>query len=51
MVIANGMKQGETILDIMKGKPIGTFVTRNGHDELVASVDELADEGTYTGQA
>ncbi len=45
VVIANGLKQGETILDIVKGCPVGTFITRNGHDELVAPPDTLADEG------
>ena len=45
VVIANGLKQGDTILDIVKGKPVGTFVTRNGHTELVALAEQLADEG------
>ena len=45
VVIANGLKQGETILDIIKGKPIGTLITRNGHTELAAPPDALADEG------
>ena len=45
VVIANGLKQGETILDIIKGKPIGTLITRNGHIELAAPPDALADEG------
>ena len=47
VVIANGLKQGETILDIIKGKQIGTLITRNGHTELAAPLaDTLADEGT-----
>ena len=45
VVIANGMRQGETILDIVRGKPIGTFITRNGHIELAATGDVLADNG------
>ena len=45
VVIANGLKQGETILDIMKGKPIGTLITRNGHTELAAPPDTMADDG------
>ena len=45
VVIANGLKQGETILDIIKGKPIGTLITRNGHTELAAPPDAMADEG------
>ena len=45
VVIANGIKQGETILDILKGHPVGTLVTRNGHDELVIPMDTLADGG------
>lgn len=46
MVIANGLKQGETILDIVRGKQVGTFITKNGHVELASSVDQLADDGT-----
>ena len=45
VVIANGVKQGETIMDIINGKPIGTFMTKNGHLELVVPADQLADEG------
>ncbi len=45
VVIANGMRQGETILDIVRGKPVGTFITRNGHIELATSGAALADEG------
>ena len=45
VVIANGLKQGETILDIVKGKPIGTLITRNGQTELAAPPDAMADEG------
>ncbi len=45
VVIANGMRQGETILDIVRGKAVGTFITRNGHIELATSGAALADEG------
>ena len=45
VVIANGLKQGEMILDIIKGKPIGTLITRNGQTELAASPDAMADDG------
>ena len=48
VVIANGLKQGETILDIVRGKQVGTFITKNGHVELDASVDHMADEGQST---
>ena len=34
VVIANGMRQGETILDIVRGKPVGTFITRYGGQSL-----------------
>lgn len=47
-MIANGLKQGETILDIVRGKQVGTFITKNGHVELDASVDHMADEGMLT---
>ena len=48
MVIANGLKQGETVLDIIRGKPVGTFITQNGHDEAVVPVERMAEEGeTY----
>ena len=45
MVIANGLKQGETVLDIIRGKPVGTFITRNGQDESVVPVERMAEEG------
>lgn len=45
MVIANGLKQGETVLDIIRGKPVGTFITQNGHDEAVVPVERMAEEG------
>ena len=45
VVIANGVKGGEMILDVMRGKPVGTFVTCNGHSEVVNSAEQLAEEG------
>lgn len=45
VVIANGLKQGEIILDIVRGKQVGTFITKNGHLELASTADQLADEG------
>lgn len=45
VVIANGLKQGEVILDIVKGKQVGTFITRNGHVELAETADQLAEDG------
>ena len=51
VVIANGMKQGDTILDIVRGKTVGTFVTKNGHDELVTPVDAVVEEGMQSKQA
>lgn len=45
VVIANGLKQGETVLDIIRGKPVGTFITRNGQDESVVPVERMAEEG------
>ena len=45
VVIANGLKQGDTVLDIVRGRPVGTFITRNGHDELVVPVERMAEEG------
>ena len=47
VVIANGLKQGETILDIVKGKPVGTLITKNGRVELVTSTEQLAEDGMY----
>ena len=45
MVIANGVAGGETILDVVRGKPVGTLVTSNGHSEVIASAEQLAEEG------
>ena len=46
VVIANGLKQGETILDIVKGKQVGTFLTKNGQVELATNTEQLAEDGT-----
>ena len=45
VVIANGTKGGETILEIVRGKSVGTLVTSNGHSEVIDSAEQLADEG------
>ena len=45
MVIANGTKGGETILEIVEGKPVGTLVTSNGHSEVMVSSEQLANDG------
>jgi len=45
VVIANGLKQGETILDIVRGKQVGTFLTKNGRMELATSTEQLAEDG------
>ena len=46
MVICNGKRQGETILEIVKGKRIGTLITSTGATEMVESMDDLAEQGT-----
>ena len=45
VVIANGTKGEETILDIVRGRPVGTLVASNGYSELTVSAEQLADEG------
>ena len=45
VVIANGTKGGETILEIVEGKPVGTLVTSNGHSEVMVSSEQLANGG------
>ena len=45
VVIANGLKQGETILDVVKGKLVGTLITKNGHMDIDATTEQLADDG------
>lgn len=47
VVIANGLKQGETILDIVKGKLVGTLITRNGHMEIATSTEHMANDGRW----
>lgn len=48
VVIANGLKEGETILNIIRGKSLGTFITKNGQSELHTPVEVMADEGMCT---
>lgn len=50
VVIANGVRQRDTILDIVRGKTVGTFVTKNGHNELATPVDALVEEGMQSKQ-
>ena len=45
VVIANGTKGEGTILDIVRGRPVGTLVASNGHSELTVSAEQLADQG------
>ena len=47
VVIANGTTGGETVLDIVRGKPVGTLVTTNGENEMVVSAEQLAEDGEY----
>lgn len=44
-MIANGMRGGDTILDILRGRAVGTLVTSNGESEVAVPVEQLADEG------
>ncbi len=45
-MIANGLKLGETILDIVKGCPAcGNVHHTVNHNALVTPVDIIADEG------
>ena len=45
MVIANGLGRGETILDIIRGRLVGTLITKNGSKDSWVPADILADEG------
>ena len=45
VVICNGKRQGETLMDIVQGKQIGTLITNTGATEMIESVDVLADLG------
>ena len=45
VVIANGTRQGETILDVIRGRPLGTFITSSGETELAESPDVMAEMG------
>lgn len=43
VVIANGIKGGEVILDVLRGKQVGTLITSNGHSEVIESAEQLAE--------
>ena len=45
VVICNGKRQGETLVDIVQGKQIGTLITNTGATEMIESVDLLANQG------
>ena len=47
VVIANGTRQGEMILDVIRGRPLGTFITCSGETELAESPDVTADLGEF----
>eukprot|EP00731_Ephydatia_muelleri_P003380 Em0001g3380a len=44
VVIANGLGRGETILDIIRGRSVGTLVTKNGSKDSWVPADVMADE-------
>ena len=44
-MITNGQRQGETILDVVNGKPIGTLITQTGWEERTEQVHVMADKG------
>lgn len=48
MVIANGTKGGEVILDVLRGRPVGTLVTSNGHSEIIEPAEQLAESGKHS---
>ena len=45
VVITNGCRQGDVILDVIRGRPIGTLITQSAQQELAQSVDIMADQG------
>ena len=47
VVIANGTRQGEMILDVIRGRPLGTFITASGETELAESPDVMANLGEF----
>lgn len=48
VVIANGTKGGEVILDVLRGRPVGTLVTSNGHSEIIEPAEQLAESGKHS---
>lgn len=48
VVIANGTKGGEVILDVLRGRPVGTLVTSNGDSEIIESAEQLAESGKHS---
>ena len=47
VIITNGQRQGETILDVVNGKPIGTLITQSGLEEKAEQVYVMADKSMY----
>lgn len=45
VVIMNGRRQGEMILDVVNGRAIGTLVTESGEESSAYPVDLMADQG------
>ena len=46
VVIINGRRQGEGILDVMRGRLIGTLVTQSSSEEMVTqSVEQMVQQG------
>ena len=45
VIITNGCRQGDVILDVIRGHPIGTLITQSGQQELAQSPDIMAEQG------
>ena len=46
VVIINGRRQGEGILDVMRGRLIGTLVTQSSSEEMVTQpVEQMVQQG------
>lgn len=45
VVICNGKREGEVILDVMNGRQVGTLITSRGSSEVMESVDVVAEQG------
>ena len=45
VVITNGHRQGDTVLGVVRGQPVGTLITQYGEEERVESVDVMATKG------